>query len=31
VLKAILVFTWMVVEGFQHMRSRGGQRERDAA
>jgi hypothetical protein len=29
VLKAILVFTWMVVEGFQHTRSRGGQHERD--
>lgn len=31
VLKAILVFTWMVVEGFQHTRSKGGQHDRDAA
>jgi len=31
VLKAILVFTWMVLEGFQHaMRNRKSQRERNA-
>jgi len=31
VLKAVLVFTWMVVEGFQHLSNRRGQHERDAA
>lgn len=31
VLKAILVFTWMVVEEFQNIRSRRGEHERDAA
>jgi hypothetical protein len=32
VLKAILVFTWMVVEAFQHsMRNRRSQHERDTA
>lgn len=31
VLKAILVFTWMVVEAFQHIMSKRGQHDRDAA